>query len=465
MRSLFQSWQLAGGALGIVLLLLGAAQGGAPASVNGAGKAAAAAQKPRRTDGGATSNDLKLIKPRGRNQAADTADGELLDQTDRQNRTVEGFLRAEVRNGLNRARQTMGSNPEQAQETLQLLIDKVRRAGELRAKVRTQLVESLEAALRAARREVQAQAERRLEAQQAAAEREALERINRALFLQEQKTDQLMLRFNALMGEERYRDAEALAAIAEEMNPGQAGLRGAELTARMVGYAADMNAVRDMRHRGFVDAAYQVELSHVSSPDEPPIIYPDVETWQLLTERRKKYKAVDVKQHGPSETKILAALDDKTELDFTEQPLTDVIDYLKQRHNIEIQLDNRAIAESGIGSDAPVTRSIKGITLRSALKLLLGEMDLTYVLRNEVLLITSRTEAENMLSTRVYPVADLVVPIQQPRAGGMGGMGSIGPGMGGTSGGMGGGMGGMGGGMGGMGGGMGMGMGMGGGMF
>ncbi|HQU42370.1 MAG TPA: hypothetical protein PK867_06135, partial [Pirellulales bacterium] len=201
---------------------------------------------------------------------------------------------------------------------------------------------------------------------------------------------------------------------------------------------------------GFVDAAYQVELSHVPSSDEPPIIYPDVETWQLLTERRKKYKAVDVKQHSPSETKILSALDDKTELDFTEQPLTDVIDYLKQRHNIEIQLDNRALADAGIGSDVPVTRSIKGITLRSALKLLLGELDLTYAIRNEVLLITSRTEAEQMLSTRVYPVADLVVPIQQPRAGGMGGMGGMGGGMGGM-GGMSGGMGGMGGGMGGMG--------------
>src|SRR5262249_51639323 len=153
---------------------------------------------------------------------------------------------------------------------------------------------------------------------------------------------------------------------------------------------------------------------------EPPILYPDPEVWQLLTERRKKYKAVDLTQHGPTETRILAALDEKTDLDFTDQPPNDAIEYLQERHGINIQLETKAPSDSGVGSDTPVTRTIKGITLRSALKLLLSELDLTYVIRNEVLMITSKTEAENMLSTRVYPVADLVIP---PPSGGMGGRG------------------------------------------
>ncbi|HET6880288.1 MAG TPA: hypothetical protein VFI31_09040, partial [Pirellulales bacterium] len=146
------------------------------------------------------------------------------------------------------------------------------------------------------------------------------------------------------------------------------------------------------------------------------------------------------------------------ELDFLEQPLTDVMDYLKQRHGIEIQLDTKGMIEGGMGTDTPITRSVKGISLRSALKLMLGELDLTYVLRNEVLLITTKSQADNMLSTRVYPVADLVIPIAPTRSlGGMGGLtGTSGGGMG--MGGMGMGMGGMGmGGMPGMGGGMGMG--------
>jgi hypothetical protein len=467
MRTSSQAWRISGGAFGIVCLLFGAAQGGPPAPAARAKPADASAKadrdvpKARRAAGG-TSNDLRLRRP-GRAQAAQTApptaanDGELIDKIERQNRLFEGFLRAEVRNTLDQARAVLSTHPEQAEAMLKTLLAKVRRAGELSSEARTQLINQIDATLRSANRQAQAQTERQLRAQQVAAEGEARERIQRELSLQEEKVDQLMSRFNALMDEERYRDAEVLADIAEELNPGRPGLRGAELTARMTGYTADITAVRDMRQKGFVDAAFQIELSHVPSADEPPIRYPAPEVWQLLTERRKKYKAVDLAQQGPNETKILAALDEKTELDFVDQPLTDVVDYLKQWHDIEIQLDNKALADVGMGSDMPITRNIKGITLRSALKLLLSEMDLTYVLRNEVLMITSKTEADNLLSTRVYPVADLVVPIAPPRMGGMGGGtgGGMGGGMGGMSGGMGGGMGGMGGGMGGMGGGMG----------
>ena len=80
--------------------------------------------------------------------------------------------------------------------------------------------------------------------------------------------------------------------------------------------------------------------------------------------------------------------------------------------------------------------------------LLLEPVQLTYVIENEVMKITTTQAAGDKLSTRVYPVGDLVIPIITPRAG-MGGMGMMG-GMGGMRGGMGGGMmavGGMGGGM------------------
>lgn len=115
--------------------------------------------------------------------------------------------------------------------------------------------------------------------------------------------------------------------------------------------------------------------------------------------------AIDRKRSN--EAKILAALDEPTEVDFTDQPLQDVIDFLKERHQIEIQLDKRALEDAGQGSDTPVTRNLKGITLDSALDLVLGEADLTYLVHDEVLLITTKTEAENMLTVKVYAVSDL----------------------------------------------------------
>jgi hypothetical protein len=113
-------------------------------------------------------------------------------------------------------------------------------------------------------------------------------------------------------------------------------------------------------------------------------------------------------QPDASEQKILAALADQTEIQFVDQPLNDVVESLKERHGIEIQLDNKALADAGLGSETPVTRNIGGIRLESALNLMLGEMDLTYVIRDQVLMITSKTEAENMLLDRFYPVGDLL---------------------------------------------------------
>ena len=136
------------------------------------------------------------------------------------------------------------------------------------------------------------------------------------------------------------------------------------------------------------------------------------------------------------------------------------MNYLEELHHIEIIIDEVALTDEGITLDKNVDLVLSGITLRSALRLLLEPLGLTYVIEDEVMKITTQTKADEKMSTRVYPVADLVIRIQAGQGMGGGGMGG---GMGG--GGMGGGgMGGGGMGGGGMGGGMGGG-GFGGGFF
>src|SRR5207247_8986495 len=128
----------------------------------------------------------------------------------------------------------------------------------------------------------------------------------------------------------------------------------------------------------------------------------------------------------------------------------------KDKHNIALGLATKKLEEASVHPDTPVTKQLKSITLRAALRLILKDYELTYVVRNEVLQITTPEDAESELITKVYPVGDLVIPIQTG-AGGLGGLGGMmgGGGMGGmgVGGGMGGGMGGMGGGKGGGGGG------------
>jgi hypothetical protein len=164
-------------------------------------------------------------------------------------------------------------------------------------------------------------------------------------------------------------------------------------------------------------------------------------------------------RYNPTEEKIRRALSQPTTVEFLDLPLEDAITFLKEYHGINIYVDKPTLTDEGVALDQPVTLKLAGVSLRSVLKLLLEPVQLTYLIEDEVMKITTSAKAGEKLSTRVYPVGDLVIPIITPRAGmgGMGMMGGMGGGGGGMGGGMmGGGMGGMGGGMGGMGGGMGM---------
>jgi hypothetical protein len=106
--------------------------------------------------------------------------------------------------------------------------------------------------------------------------------------------------------------------------------------------------------------------------------------------------------------KIRVALRSKTAVDFVETPLSDVVKFLKDKHDIEIHLDKSALEDVGIAADSPITWNLKGISLKSVLRLMLRELDLTYTVRDEVLLITTPEVAGASLCVRLYGVGDLV---------------------------------------------------------
>ena len=197
-------------------------------------------------------------------------------------------------------------------------------------------------------------------------------------------------------------------------------------------------ALRAARQKAFVDAMYQAEQFRLPFPDDPPIVYPDPDVWRELTARRKemytgtkvypvadlvlpirypdepplvypdaqvwreltrrraeKYGTTELARRTAAEWRIEQALKQRTELEFVETPLRDVVDYLKDLHHIEIQLDYAALKEVGVDENTPITKKLIGISLRSALKLMLDELQLKYVIHNEVLLITSPAVAES----------------------------------------------------------------------
>jgi hypothetical protein len=126
-----------------------------------------------------------------------------------------------------------------------------------------------------------------------------------------------------------------------------------------------------------------------------------------------KAKIVEIKpvEIKTGEAAIEKALAELTDFDFKETPLNQVIEQLKNRHHIEIQIDKEALDDAGVETDTPVSCRVKGVPLGSGLHLMLKQLHLTWVFQYDVLLITSTDEEYGRLGliTRVYDVADLVV--------------------------------------------------------
>ncbi len=387
----------------------------------------------------------------------------LIRQFDELNQVNQQRLQAEVERQLNDARRLMAASPDDAEAKLKAIQFMVDSNSDLAAEVRLQLRARVETAIREARRIAVETRERLQIVQEKEAVGKELERINLELRLGEERLKQIMDRYTSLMEEGRYVIADDEVATEVEKLDRQAARtrQNMDVLAESVTTAGRMQRgyyqlaeVQRLRRKNFLEALYQVEHSHIPFPDEPPIVYPPAERWEELTLRRRKYASVDLAKQGSKEEKVYKALNEDTTIEFLDTPLKDVIAFIADQHDITIVLTKK-IEDAGVQPDQPVTRSLKQISLRSALRLLLSDLNLTYMVKDEVLKITTIEDAqspENM-STKVYPVGDLVVPISNNsilggllgQLGGAGGFGGQGGGFGGGGGFAGGGQGGFGG--------------------
>jgi HAAS domain-containing protein len=106
--------------------------------------------------------------------------------------------------------------------------------------------------------------------------------------------------------------------------------------------------------------------------------------------------------------KIQAALETETEFDFKDTPLKDFIDFIGANYKIPVVLCRGTLEDAAISPDTPVTSSLRGISLRSALRITLGELKLSFVIWDEVLQITTTEDAASRLVTRVYDCRELL---------------------------------------------------------
>lgn len=99
---------------------------------------------------------------------------------------------------------------------------------------------------------------------------------------------------------------------------------------------------------------------------------------------------------------ITKKLDAKQSAVFKDIPLNEAVAVLAKQSGISMQVDRRALEELGLADDTPVQIEVEDISLKSILRLMLREMDLTYMIRDEILVITTIEACEGALVSRVY---------------------------------------------------------------
>ena len=122
-----------------------------------------------------------------------------------------------------------------------------------------------------------------------------------------------------------------------------------------------------------------------------------------------------IRVRPPQEAKMVAAPDQPTEFQFDEIALADAIDKLATKHNLVIELDTNTLAYYALDGKVSVTARVKGISLRSGLNRILQPFDLTGLIEENFLLVTTEDVVNEKLEWRTYDIQSLVAANFDPK--------------------------------------------------
>jgi hypothetical protein len=101
------------------------------------------------------------------------------------------------------------------------------------------------------------------------------------------------------------------------------------------------------------------------------------------------------------------ALSKKDSFEFADVSLSAFVSTLREKYDINVVIDYRALSEKEIGTDSPVSIKLKNVTVRSALELAIRPLGLNWTVYCESVVISTPGAIQNMQLTEVYDITDL----------------------------------------------------------
>ncbi|MBT4694869.1 MAG: hypothetical protein HOB73_16155 [Planctomycetaceae bacterium] len=93
---------------------------------------------------------------------------------------------------------------------------------------------------------------------------------------------------------------------------------------------------------------------------------------------------------------------------FSNAPLSQVLDSLGTKLDVQFYVDERALAEIGLDNNASIDFNLKNVKAELALELMLKQIHLVWFARNGLVHVTTREVAANELEVRIYRCRDFL---------------------------------------------------------
>ncbi len=111
---------------------------------------------------------------------------------------------------------------------------------------------------------------------------------------------------------------------------------------------------------------------------------------------------------GDAERKADAKLRQRLSFVLEEASLTTAMGFICHEVGLQFYLKTRDLEEIGIDSDAPVSLELHDVTAKMGLELILEQLDLAYVIRDDVIVVTTDEALCGVGEVRVYNCRDLL---------------------------------------------------------
>lgn len=351
-----------------------------------------------------------LSREQGGTHASDSRTGSLLNSANSGVKVLARQLSADVGRQQSEAAKIRSTDPDGALKLLEDISKEVAES-ELDEGMKRQLQRRISMTVAETERYIK---DNKAELELDAANREVLDEIERSREVKlqvQQRLAELNDQYNQLRDEHRYAEMEVVAKRAYEMAPDNPVAKLMWTNAKFIRREMLNQEIISKTEEGFAGSLLRNRetAAEAALQGDKPITY-NADTWAQLKDRKgsgdlgSRRSARELEIQEKLKTPVLPRYDGT--------PLAEVVEQLSQLTEVNIHLDELGLGQEGVRSDEPVTLNLKSeVSLESALNLILEPLHLTYMIKDEVLKITSEELRDGEVFARTYNVADLVIPI------------------------------------------------------